>query len=208
MAVDPQIILGWLRRLIALDTTVFDDIRGNPTSTIPAVIVVIVAVFMSGIGGWLWWVIRGYPSGGDILVKSALLGSLFAIATWHVAWLGIVYLLLTQFFRERVFLEQLLRVMGLAMAPLALGIFMWVPGVSFAVGMAALVLSFGLAVLAGQRVTTADPAKVLVANFAGFVVWAGILTLLVSDRNPYAPGVFLFNAPAQVAKAFFDQFPT
>jgi len=204
LAVDPQTILGWLRRLIALDTSVFDEIKGNPTSTIPAVAVVVVSVLLSGVGGWLWWAIQDYPESSDVFIKSAVLGSLLAIALWHIAWLGIVYLLLTQFFRERVFLEQLLRVMGVSMAPLSLGLFMWIPEVSLAIGISALVLAFGLACISIQRVTTADAAHVLVANLAGFMVWAGVLTLLVNETNPYAPGVFLFDRPAEVADSFFE----
>jgi hypothetical protein len=204
LAVDPQTILVWLRRLASLDTTVFDDIRGNPTATIPAVIVVAAAVLLSGIGGWLAWVVQGYPNQGDVFLKSALLGSLLASAIWGIGWVLIIYILLTQFFRERVFLEQLLRVMGVAMAPLALSIFMWIPQVSLAIGLASLALTFALTSLAIQRVTTADPARVLVANFAGFLVWCVILTLLVSVRNQYAPGVFLFNAPFDAGADYYD----
>ncbi|HXH23070.1 MAG TPA: YIP1 family protein [Dehalococcoidia bacterium] len=204
MAVDPQTILGWLRRLARLDTSVFDDIRGNPTSTIPAVIVVSVAILLSGIGGWLWWMVKDLPESGDVLLKSAVIGSLLAIAIWHIVWLGIVYILLTQFFRERVFLEQLLRVMGVSMSPLALGVLMWVPEISFAIGIATLVLAFGLSVIAIQRVTTADAARVLVSSFAGFVVWASVLTLLASSTNQYAPGVFLFDVPAETAADLFE----
>jgi hypothetical protein len=192
LAVDPQTIVGWLRRLVSLDTTVFDEIRGNPTATIPAVIIVAVSVLLSGFGGWFWWMARGYDGAGDVFVKSTLLGSILAVALWHIAWFGIVLFLLSMVFRERVFLEQLLRVMGVAMAPLGLGV-------------ASLVLAFGLAVIATQRVTTADPAKVLAANLAGFFVWASVLTLLVSANNQYAPGIFLYNAPADAASNLFDR---
>jgi hypothetical protein len=205
LAVDPQTILSWMRRLLALDTSVFDDVRGNPTATIPAVIVVSVAILLMGLGGWFWWMVQGFGDSGTIFVKSALIGSALSIAVWHVGWLLIVYLLLTQFFRERVFLEQLLRVMGVAMAPLALGILLWVPEVSLAIGLASLALAFGLSTIAIQRVTTADAARVLVANLAGFFVWATVMTLFVSDTSQLAPGVFLYDAPATVGKAYFDQ---
>ncbi len=204
MAVDPQTILGWLRRLIALDTSVFDEIKGNPTSTIPAVAVVSVSIFLSGVGGWLWWVVKGYPDSGDVLVKSVLLGSVLGIALWHILWMFLVYIILTQFFRERVFLEQLLRVMGVAMAPLSLTLLMWVPQVSLALGFAPLVLAFGLSLIAISRVTTADPARVLAASFGGFVAWAVIMSLLVSSTNLYAPGVFLMEAPADAKADFVD----
>jgi hypothetical protein len=205
LAVDPQTILAWLRRLVALDTTVFDEIRGNPTSTIPAVLIVAVAIFLSGVGGWLWWLVEGFGNADDIFVKSALFGSALSVLIWHVGWLLVVYVLLTQFFRERVFLEQLLRVMGLAMAPLALGVFMFVPELSLAIGISSLALAFGLATIAIQRVTTADAARVLVSNLVGFLVWSTVMTLLVSDTKQLAPGVFLYDAPAAVGKVYFDQ---
>jgi hypothetical protein len=204
LAVDHQTILTWLRRLLYLDTTVFDEIKGNPSSTIPAVIVAAVAILLSGVGGWLWWMVEGLGGSGDVFLKSTLFGSLLAIAIWGIGWVLIVFLLLTQFFREKVFLEQLLRVMGVAMAPMALGILLFVPGISLAVGIASLALAFGLSCIAVQRVTTADAARVLVANLAGFLVWSSVLTLLVSASNQYAPGVFLYNAPAQAASDYFD----
>lgn len=204
MAVDPQTILGWLRRLVSLDTSVFDEIKGNPTSTIPAVAMVALSMLLFGLGGWLWWTLQDYPDSGDVLFKSALFGSLLAIVVWHFAWLGVVYVVLTQFLRERVFLEQLLRVMGVAMSPLALGVLMFIPAVSLAVGIGALVLAFGLACIAVQRVTTADPARVLFANMLGFLLWSAVMTLLVSAENPYGPGVFLFDAPAEISSDFFE----
>ena len=102
MAVDPQTILGWLRRLIALDTSVFDEIKGNPTSTIPAVAVVSISIFLSGVGGWLWWMVQDYPDASDILVKSVLLGSAPRDRRRGTSPGSVlVYLILTQFLRER-----------------------------------------------------------------------------------------------------------
>jgi hypothetical protein len=204
LAVDPQTILVWLQRLVSLDTSVFDDIRGNATATIPAVIVVVVSILLSGIGGWLWWVAQGYPGAGDVFLKSALFGSVLAAAIWGIGWVMVIYILLTQFFREKVFLEQLLRVMGVAMVPLAFSFFIWVPEISLAIALTSLALTFGLTTIAIQRVTTADAARVLVANLAGFLVWSIVLSLLVSIRNQYAPGVFLFNAPIDAAGDYFD----
>src|SRR5438876_345705 len=119
LAVDPETILGWLRRIVAFDGKVFDDVGSNPTATLPAVTVAVFSFFLSGLGGWLWWSIpQGYGGKSTVFLDSAVIGSLIAIALWGVVWVGLVYFFLTQFFRQRVFLEQLLRVMGLATAPL------------------------------------------------------------------------------------------
>src|SRR5712691_2139411 len=198
LAVDPQTILGWLRRIAAFDAKVFDDVRSNPTATLPAVAVAIFSFFLSGLGGWLWWSIpQGYGGKSTVFLDSTVIGSLIAIALWGVVWVGLVYFFLTQFFRERVFLEQLLRVMGLATAPLGLTILMVVPHVSFAAGLVALVLTFALSNVAIQSVTAADPLRVLAANIGGFAVWALSLTFFVSGSHVYAPGVFVYIFPAE-----------
>jgi hypothetical protein len=205
MSVDPQTILGWLRRLASFDSKVFEDIRNNPTSTIPATAVAFIAIFFSGLGGWLWWSVdAGYAGKGTVFVDSAILGSLIATTLWGIVWVGLVYFCLSQFFRERVYLEQLLRVMGPATAPLALSLFMFIPHVSFAVGLVSVVLAFGLSTIAIQSVTAADPLRVLAANGFGFAAWAAILTFIVSSNHVYAPGVFVYVFPADIAGDLYN----
>jgi hypothetical protein len=209
---DMQEVVAWLRRLyIDLDTRVFDEVRTNPTATLPGVIVAAVSILISGLGGWLWWVINDFPNSSDILVNSAFLGSLLAFVLWGLVWLGIVYVMLTQVFRERAYVEQLLRVMGLAASPLALMGLMFIPGLSLAIGLASLGLTFGLSNVAVRSVTTADPARVLVANFVGFFVWSAVLTLLASASattvEPHAPGIFLFNSVSSIASDVFNLTP-
>jgi hypothetical protein len=201
--VDLQEVITWLKRLVNLDTRVFDEIRTNPTATIPGALVAAASLFLAGLGGWLWWVIEKYPNKQDIFVHSALFGSVLAFVLWGFVWLGLVYVVLTQFFRERAYVEQLLRVMGLAASPLALMGLMFIPEISFAVGLAALALAFGLTNIAIRSVTTADPARVMVANLLGFFVWCAALTLLAKASNPNAPGIFLFNSVNRVAHDIF-----
>jgi hypothetical protein len=209
---DMQEVVAWLRRLfIDLDTRVFDEVRTNPTATLPGAIVAAVSILISGLGGWLWWVLNDFPNSSDILVNSAFLGSLLAFVLWGLVWLGIVYVMLTQVFRERAYVEQLLRVMGLAASPLALMGLMFIPGLSLAIGLASLGLTFGLTNVAVRSVTTADPARVLVANFVGFFVWSAVLTLLASASattvEPHAPGIFLFNSVTSIASDIFNLTP-
>jgi hypothetical protein len=202
-----QEVLAWLRRLVNLDTRVFDEVRTNPTATIPGFLVAAVSIFIAGLGGWLWWVVEDFGQSGDILVNSAFVGSLLAIVLW-VLWLLIVYVTLTTIFRERAYVEQLLRVMGLAACPLALMGLMFIPYISFAIGLASLALTFGLTNIAIRSVTTADPARVLFANLLGFTLWAAALTLLArSGANayePHAPGIFLFNTIISIASDVFN----
>jgi hypothetical protein len=205
--VDVQEVVTWLRRLINLDTRVFDEVRTNPTATIPGVVIATVSLLIAGLGGWLWWMMRDFPASDDILVHSALIGSVLAVVLWALVWLGIVYVMLTQVFRERAYVEQLMRVMGLAASPLALMGLMFIPGISLAIGIASLGLTFGLTNIAIKSVTTADQARVLVANLFGFLVWSSALTLLASSVDPHAPGVFLFNSVNRIAGDIFSFTP-
>ena len=140
---DMQGMMNRLMRLARLDTTVFDEVRLDPGATVPAVIVAVAATFLAGLGGWLWWsMTQGFGDKGKVLVQSLILGSIFSIALW-VAWLLIVYVLLTQVFQAQADVQQLVRTMGLAAAPLALSVLMFIPGIDFGIGLASIALCLG-----------------------------------------------------------------
>jgi branched-subunit amino acid ABC-type transport system permease component len=162
--------------------------------------VVVASSFAAGFGGFLWWLVQDFSDSGKVFAQSFILGSILAVVLWGF-WFFLVYVLLTQVFRERTDLQQLLRTMGLGSAPLALMLLMFIPGIDFGIGLASLVLLFGLTSIGIQAATTADPARVLVANLAGFTIWAIVLTLLVTDDTFAAPGIFLFDAPKEAIQS-------
>lgn len=203
--VDVNAILGRLRRLAMLDTTVFDEVRTDRDSTVPALIVAISATVVAALGGWLWWVfdaepVLGTPSGGELFIQSVIVGSIVSVLLWSV-WLAIAYVVLTQVFRAHADLNELVRVMGFAAAPLALMLLMFIPGIDFGVGLAALVLFFGANLIGVQTVTDADAGRVLIATATGFAVWAIVLGLLVSSNNAFAPGFFVLDLPVESFQA-------
>jgi hypothetical protein len=190
---DFEVVMSRIMRLARLDTTVFDEVRMDPTATASSFVVAAAATVAAGLGGWLWWIQKTDFDGGKVFVQSVILGSIFAVLLW-VVWLFVVYVLLTQVFRERADLQQLIRTMGMAAAPLGLSILLLIPGINYGIALASIALFFGLTTIAIQSVTTAEPAKVLMANAAGFVIWAVILTLLVDNRTYLAPGIFITSA--------------
>jgi hypothetical protein len=203
---DLQAVFDWLKRLANLDLRVFDEVRTNPGATLPGALIAACSMFIAGLGGWLWWAVKDYPArddsplpATDVLVHSGLIGSVLATVLWGFIWLLIVYVMLTQVFRRPAYVEQLLRVMGLAAAPMALMGFMFVPGLSLAIGLSALALTVALTNIAIKSVTTADNAQVLAANLSGFFVWCAALTLLASAVEPHAPGIFLYNSISRIA---------
>jgi len=195
--VEMELLLQRVRRIFQLDSAVFDEVRADRAATVPAAIVAVGSILAFAIGGWLWWLINGpdsefAPGAGEMLLKSVLLGTVLASLLW-AGWVAITYVILQQLFRARVDVNELARVMGFAAAPLALGVLMFVPELAFAIGLTSVALLFGSTLIAAQTATDASPAQVLVANAAGFLVWALVLTLFVTDENFYAPGFFIFE---------------
>jgi hypothetical protein len=196
---DIGILADRLQRLVRLDTTVFEEVRQDASATVPAILVVTGSTLLAGFGGWLWWLIQPYGDEGKVFFQSVIMGTIFSIALW-IVWMLVAWVVLTQLFREDADWQQMLRTMGMASFPLALSFGIFIPGVDLGIGLTSLVLLFGLTNIAIQAVTPANPAHVLVANVAGFAVWAIVLGLLVTSTNYLAPGIFLFDAPIEALR--------
>lgn len=190
---DLSILVDRLQRLVKLDTSVFEEVRLDPSATVPAFFVAASSTFLAGIGGWLWWVTNELEDGGRVFLLSAIVGSFVSLAFW-IIWMAISWLILTQLFKEEADWQQMLRTMGMAAAPQAIAVGMFIPGIDLGIALASIALFFGLTTIAIQAVTQASPARVLVANLGGFAFWATVLGLLATSESPLAPGIFLFNA--------------
>lgn len=189
---DVNVLMQRLRRLGMLDTSVFEEVRADASATIPAAVILVASTLLTGLGGWLWYLFADYhPDSGEFFFKSAIGGTVTSLLLWGV-WVALVYVLLAQVFRARADINELVRVMGFAAAPLALGILMCIHSLDFGVGVAVLGLFFGANQIAIQSATDAGAGRVLAANGAGFAIWAIILNLLVTTDSTWAPGIFIF----------------
>lgn len=179
-----------LQRLAMLDVRVFDDVRVDPRATLPAIAVATFSTLMLGLGGWLWWVTSGLGDGASVFVKSVLLGTAFSMVLW-LAWLLVIYLVMHRFAHTMVSVDQLVRAAGFASAPLALGVLMVIPPFSFGIGLIAIAAWLLLTQAAIERVSGLAGGVPMLANAAGFAVWAIGLSLLSTGTNPLAPGPFV-----------------
>lgn len=188
-----------LRRLASLDTDVFDEVRADATATLPAIIVVVASTLLAGIGGWLWWIVADFGGSSKVFVQSVIIGTIISVAIWFV-WVAVTYVVLTQLLRARGDIQELIRVMGFASAPLALTVLMFIPGIDFGIGLLAIGLFFGTTMLAVQSATDAPAGRALIATTAGFAVWAIVLGLLTTGTKTWAPGFFVLDRPIDALK--------
>jgi hypothetical protein len=202
---DVNAVVQRLRRLVMLDTSVFEEVKGDPASTIPAVVIAVAATLLSGVGGWLWWLFADFGDSGKVFVQSMILGTILGVILGGI-WIAITYVMLTQVFRARADVNELVRVMGFAAAPLALTVLMFIPGLDFGIGLAATALFFATTVIAVQTATDAPAGRALVATLAGFAVWAIVLGLLTTKDHTWAPGFFVMDRPVDALKDLASAF--
>ena len=199
---------NWLLRLAKLDLTVFDDVKDNVSATVPTLAVAVVASFLSGLGSWLWWTLEDLPDGGEVFIKSTILGSIFQVGVWFL-WVYIAAMILSKGLRVPADMNRLLRTMALAFAPMSIAFLMLIAflaipigaiavGATFLFSLLNLVGSGALTYVAIQAATDAEPQQVMLANIVGFVVFAVVLGILSNISEVYesgglAPGLFFFN---------------
>ena len=154
-----------------------------------------------GLGGWLWWTISGLPDRAGVFVSSVVFGTVFGVALW-LGWLLIAYVVLQRLIGRAPPIEAMARACALAAAPLALGLLMALPIVSFGVGLLALAAWVALTQAAIERSTGAPASAALAANLAGFAAWAVVMSVLSTAQQQLAPGPFLAESLWDALAAF------
>jgi hypothetical protein len=190
-----------LRRLLRLDLSTLDEAANDPASTVASGAVVIVSMALLGLGGWLWWTISGLPDRAGVFVSSVVFGTVFGVALW-LGWLLIAYVVLQRLTGRAPPIEAMARACALAAAPLALGLLMALPIVSFGVGLLALAAWVALTQAAIERSTGAPAGAALAANLAGFAAWAVVMSVLSTAQQQLAPGPFLAESLWDALAAF------
>ncbi|MBI1886606.1 MAG: hypothetical protein HYS09_09900 [Chloroflexi bacterium] len=196
-----QTVTGWLGRLLRLDLRVFQEIRSDPSASTWSLLVVVAASFMSGLGSWLWWVFRLDGSEGEAFLKTALLGGLLQVGVWFL-WVYIAYQVLARAYGAHADFYEMIRTMGFAFAPMGLAVFMAISSLTIPFGVIPVVAAVLLTTVAIEATTTAESHQVILANLAGFAVFALVMGILanIGEMAPeggghiggIAPGIFFF----------------
>ena len=162
------------------------------------------SMFALGLGGWLWWLRSGLGDPGTLFLKSVVFGGLVSFALW-LAWLVVVFAVVQALAGRTIPMERLAAEAGFATAPLALGLLMALPLFSFGFGLVAVGLWVTSMQAAVERAGGVRGRTAFVANALGFLLWAGVLSLLATGSQPLAPGPFLAET---VWEAVVQQAPT
>lgn len=192
----------WAGRLLLLDLSVFDEIRSDPSATPGAMTVVFGASVMAGVGSWLWAVQWSHVEATDVFVRSLILGSIIQTLVWLV-WVYMVFQVLARAYGARTDFYELIRTMGFAFAPVGMGILIAIPNFSIPFGVFSLAAAVLLTHFAIQSSSSAEQRQVLVANLAGFAVFAVVMGALANiievssaggaEIGGLSPGLFFFD---------------
>jgi hypothetical protein len=188
-----QVLAGWLGRVFRFDFTVFDEVKQERTATASAVLVVLAASLLAGIGSWLWAVQHDFPGldTADVFIKSVIGGTVVQTGVFF-GWVYLTHLLLARAFGAQVLFQELIRVMGLAFAPVALSLLVAVAPLAVPFGVLSLSLTFLFSYIAVQQASGVTPREAAIANLGGF---AAFLIFMGAFANVAEAGVFGGLAP-------------
>ena len=179
---DPTVVLNRLKRLIQLDTTVFDEVRDDPQELIPALIVATASSLLAGLGAWLYWLVVPADDFNSAFLNSIILGSIFMLVMYGVAAV-VIYLVLVQAYRVQVDLQALIRTMGYAAFPLALSVLMFIPVVYPLFAILPMGILLVMVIYAVQSASGAESKQVVMSSVIGFAVMILVLGLIAISSS-------------------------
>jgi Yip1-like protein len=191
--VDPQILFSRVVRCILLDSQAYEEVRTDTAETAPGILVVLVASYLAGLGGFVWTFTGAeYADHFRFFVRSFLVGSAIQAMVFFL-WVLVTSLVLTQMFRVPARYPDLMRVMSFAFAPVALQLILFVPAFDQPIGIIALAATLFVTTFAIQASTIATAGQAFVASALGFAVFCLILGLLGNGPVDLAPGIFALD---------------
>ncbi len=195
-----QTVGGWVGRLLRLDFSAFEEIRAEPSATMGALIVVLGASVLAGLGSWLWALqssdLRGV-GGAEVFIKSSILGSIIQTFVWFL-WVYLSYQVLVRAYGARTDFAELTRTMGFAFAPVALNLLIAIIGFAVPFGIIAFAMAVLITNVAIQQTSGVEVHEATMANisgFAAFVIVMGVFANIaeVGTFGGLAPGILFFS---------------
>lgn len=169
-------IFNRMIRASRLDVAFYNEVEGNPSLNQEALIVVIITALASGIGSLL----SGFIS-PDLSIGAALIGMIVGIimgVIGYYIWAYLTYWIGTSLFSGTADVGELLRTLGYATAPRALGIVSFIPCVGPLIALVGAIWSLVAGVIAVREALDFDTGKAVLTVVIGWLV-VFIITALI-----------------------------
>lgn len=162
----------FLERVIGvfrLDVNNFEEIEHDPNATVQAAMVVAAVAFLSAVGSAL----------GAIFGDGSVIGSFFSSLIWSFAgwflWSVITYYVGTSLFKGQATVDEMLRVIGFAQAPLILGI---IPCLGWFVGWVWSLIASFIAIRQGLDLDNVNTFLTIAIGFFAYLAGSLILGVI------------------------------
>ncbi|MEK7247304.1 MAG: YIP1 family protein [Chloroflexota bacterium] len=190
---------AWLSRLARLDFTVFEEVRGEHTATTGAIIIVVAASVLAGLGSWVWAIQQDFDGlgTGSVFLKTLVAGTIVQLFVWLI-WVYLAYVLTARVFAANVTFQELMRTMGLAFAPVALSVFVAIAPLAVPFGVLSLGITFLFTNIAVEQASGLDTREATLANLGGFAVFLIFMGVAanIAEAGTFgglAPGILFFS---------------
>lgn len=155
-----------VRRAMSLDRTFYQEVAYNERYSQEALMVVIVTAVLTGIGGFLGGVVRGNFFSALI---GLLVGVVMAVVGYYL-WAYIVQFVGKSMFQGEATVPQLLRTLGYAYAPTALGILSFIPCVGGLIALIGSIWSLVCGFFAVRETHKLSDGQTIVTVVVGWLV--------------------------------------
>jgi hypothetical protein len=182
-----------------MDFTVFEDARNERTGTAGAVLIVLSASIVAGIGTVIWASQHDYDGldPAPIFLKAAIAGGLLQTAFWAFFWVYMSQWVLLRLGAKVVY-PELIRTMGVAFVPMYLSLLVGIKPLAVPFGVFSLGLCFlysNVAIEQTADVTAREATFANIVGFGAFLLFMGVLAN-VAEAGTFgglAPGILFFS---------------
>lgn len=190
---DLQLTLRRALRILLLDPTASRGAVRSEAETLPALVVVVAASYLAGLGGLVWTLTAATDADvAAFFLRSFLFGSALQVGAF-LLWVGASLYILRGVYHLQIAYAELLRAIGYAFSPIALQLLIFIPAIDQPIGIIALAATLYVATAAVQQATTASAGQAFTACLFGFAIFCLLLGILGNGSLDLAPGIFALD---------------
>jgi hypothetical protein len=179
-------MIGRVIRAARLDRTLYEEVESDTSLTQEALIVVVIAALLSGIGSFLGAVI------GDPTIGQAFLGMITGIVVSVVGyyiWAFVTYFIGTRLLEGTADYGELQRTLGYAFAPTALGLLGFIPCVGWVFSVLGALWTLVCGVIAIREALDFDIGKAVLTVIIGWIIYMVVIGIVAAAVGIGAVGL-------------------